>query len=279
MDSIHRTGWDPTRERREEIAAFCAQHQAAAQAFKSVEIPENLTHDWIRVEDQQRIGSCQGHDLTSLGEILHYYNTGGEVVQLSRLHAYIGTQRIDEQAGTQGVYVGGDTGSTIGGGLQYALSGFVDETNCPYRGDAYPSINECRRILAIKQDPRFAVLSGFQVESYLHGLQCLAGGMVLTIGTIWDFLIDPDWIVRQWAPPQRGQGHARVIAEIRNRRLTEINSYSKNWGKNGRFSWEESAFNAMLRHPWTVCLAVTGQAKPKPRRVDFAARLLGGSRI
>ena len=266
--------WDPSRERRDQIAAFCSRHQAAAQAFKSVEIPENLTRDWLRVEDQERIGSCQGHDITTLGEVLHFNATGGEVVQLSRLHAYIGTQQIDQAAGVQGVRVGQDTGSTIAGGLEYAKRGFVLESNCPYNGQAYPNGSECRRILSIDQDGQFRVLSGFVVESYLHGLQSVAGGMVLTIGTIWPFAIGSDFVVRTWQPSANGGGHARVIPEIRNRRLAEINSWGADWGIHGRFCWEEAAFNAMLAHPWTVCLAVTGQAIPKPRRVDFAARLL-----
>lgn len=266
--------WDPSRERREQIAAFCSRHQAAASAFRSVEIPENLTREWLRVEDQERIGSCQGHDITTLGEVLHFNATAGEVVQLSRLHAYIGTQQIDQATGVPGVRVGWDTGSTIGNGLEYAKRGFVLESNCPYNGQAYPSGSECRRILSIEQDGRFRVLSGFVVESYLHGLQCVAGGMVLTIGTIWPFAMGSDFIVRTWQPSANGGGHARVIPEIRNRRLAEVNSWGADWGVHGRFCWEEAAFNAMLTHPWTVCLAVTGQAVPKPRRVDFAARLL-----
>lgn len=266
--------WDPSRERREQIASFCARHQAAASAFRDVEIPENLTRDWIRVEDQERIGSCQGHGITTLGEVLHFNATAGEVVQLSRLHAYIGTQKIDQATGVPGVRVGWDTGSTIGNGLEYAKRGFVLETNCPYNGQAYPNGSECRRILSIEQDGRFRVLSGFVVESYLHALQCVSGGMVLTISTIWPFAIGSDFIVRTWQPSANGGGHARVIPEIRNRRLAEVNSWGTDWGIKGRFCWEESAFNAMLAHPWTVCLAVTGQAVPKPRRVDFAARLL-----
>lgn len=266
--------WHPDREDRSALRAFCARSQSAARAFRSVEVPDNLTRDWLRVENQGAIGSCQGHGLSSLGEVLHFNATGGEVVQLSRLHAYIGTQRIDQQSGVSGVVVGQDTGSTIKGGLDYALKGYTLESDCPYRGDSYPSLTRCREILAIPQDARFAVQSGFAVESHEHGLQCLAGGLVITIGTIWGFEIQSDWVARRWLPPQRGGGHARVVPEIRNRRLTEVNSWGERWGRNGRFSWEPAAFEAMLRHPWTVCLAVSRDAVPKPKRVDFTARFL-----
>lgn len=261
------TGWIPDREDRHWLLAFCAQHQQHAAAFKSVEIPENVTHDWLTVENQQSIGSCQGHDITTGAEVLHYLATG-EQVQLSRLHAYIGTQSIDQKNGVPGVYVGADAGSTIRGGLEYGLRGFSLESGCPYRGDRYPNHDECQRILSVKQDIRFAIKSGFQVESYQHALQCVAGGMVLTIGTIWSFQIDPDWIVRQWSPVGPG-GHARSICEIRNRRLTEVNSWGRSWGLQGRFCWEEAAFNAALKHPWTVCLALTRDLKPKPKKIDF----------
>lgn len=261
------TGWIPDREDRNRLIAFCTQSQKFAQAFRSVEVPENLTQDWLRVENQQSIGSCQGHDLTTGAEVLHYLATG-EQVQLSRLHAYIGTQAIDQKNRVPDVYVGADAGSTIAGGLEYGLRGFVLESDCPYRGDRYPNQSECQRILSVKQNDRFRIRSGFQVEDYQHGLQCVAGGMVLTIGTVWDFLIDPDWIVRQWRPHGKG-GHARSICEIRNRRLCEVNSWGRDWGLNGRFCWDEAAFNFMLKHPWTVCLALTGDAKPKPRKIDF----------
>lgn len=261
------TGWIPDREDRNRLIAFCAQSQKHAQAFRSVEIPENLAHDWLRVENQQSIGSCQGHGLTTGAEVLYYLATG-EQVQFSRLHAYIGTQAVDQKNGVPGVHVGADAGSTISGGLEYGLRGFVLESDCPYRGDRYPNQAECQRILSIKQDERFRIRSGFQVEDYQHGLQCVAGGMVLTIGTIWDFAIDADWVIRRWAPRGRG-GHARAICEIRNRRLVDLNSHGDRYGVNGRSFWDEVAFNAMLKHPWTVCLALTGDAKPKPRKIDF----------
>lgn len=262
----HRLTWLTEREDRQKLATFCAHHQTAARAFKSVEIPENLTRDWLRVEAQGQLGSCQGNGLTTSAEVLYQVATGGEVVQLSRLKAYIDTQQVDN-------LLGADNGSTISGGLAVATTqGFALETACPY-SEVYPDKSRRQQILAIPGEDRFRIKSGFRVESHEHGLQCLAGGMTITIGTIWPFEIASGWIVQRWSPDSRGGGHARSVCEIRNRRLTEVNSWGANWGRNGRFSWDPSAFDAMLRHPDTVCLALCDLAVPRPRRVDFAARL------
>ncbi|HSG71070.1 MAG TPA: hypothetical protein VLA12_11680, partial [Planctomycetaceae bacterium] len=60
---------------------------------------------WLKIEDQNGFGSCQGHSLSSCAEVAHWLATGGEVIQLSRWFAYVGTQIID------GIW--GDQGSTI----------------------------------------------------------------------------------------------------------------------------------------------------------------------
>lgn len=106
----HPLTWLHEREDREQLRTFCASHQPAAAAFKSVTIPDNLTHDWLCVENQGHLGSCQGHAITTSAEVLYYVATGGEVVQLSRLKSYIDTQAEDG-------LLGSDSGSTIGGGL------------------------------------------------------------------------------------------------------------------------------------------------------------------
>lgn len=254
--------WNPQAENREAIRAFCAPFAPCSASFADVEIPQNLFYDWLRTEDQERIGSCQGHGITSCAEVSWHAGTNGEVVQLSRLHAYIGTQRIDR--------ITGDNGSTISGGIEYAKRGFVDELILPYRGDRYPSQSVIDQILAIPQDAQFAIRSGIQVTSWRHARQLIAGRMPISIGTIWGFSIPSDGVVRSWNPPVSGGGHARFLGEIRDGLPCERGS----WGKNlERISWTESAFNAMLRHPYTVCIALSGLAHPVARRVDFTKEL------
>lgn len=260
--------WHPDRENRDSLRNFCEMHQQSSIAFRSVTVPEELTYDWITVEDQGQLGSCQGHAITTCAEVLYYTGTGGEIVQLSRRKAYIDTQEIDG-------LLGADNGSTIDGGRELATrKGFSLEIVCPYQ-DVYPSKAERDRILAIPREPRFLIKSGILVESYDHCLQLIAGGMVISIGTAWGFTIDEDWVVRRWNPPTNAGGHARYLGEIRNRRPTEINSWGRRWGRNGRFSWERQPFEAMLRDPRSVVIALSDLATPKPKRVDFAKALFG----
>lgn len=254
--------WNPQAEDRNAIDAFCAPFAMCSASFADVVIPKNLKRDWLRTENQGNIGSCQGHSLTSAAEVLYWVGSGGDVVQLSRLHAYLGTQKIDG--------IRGDNGSTIAGGLEYAKSGFVNEVDQPYRGDSYPTPGEVARILAIPQDQQYAIKSGIKVESYQHGKRLVAGGMAISIGSIWPFEIGNDGIVRRWAPMSGGGGHARVICEITDTLLTERGS----WGSQlEHIYWTENAFNGMLGHPYTVCLALSELANPVARNIDFTKEL------
>jgi hypothetical protein len=259
--------WIPENERRSELNSFCSPFESTSRLFADVEIPRDLSLDWMRVENQASIGSCQGHGITTADEALWYWSTG-KPVQLSRLHAYIKSQQIDGLLGR------GDVGSTIAGGLELATKhGFIDESACLYRGDRYPTRDELNRITGLPIDPRYRVKSGITVKSWKHACQLLAGKMAISIGTVWPFRIDSDWVVRDWVPQGNG-GHARaLIGEFKNGLPGERNSWGEQWGDKGRFWWTERAFDACLRHPMTVCIALSGLESPKPINVDFAKEL------
>ena len=258
--------WFPSRERYDQLKSFCAQHQHAAQAFKSVEVPRNLRYDWLRVEDQGQQGACQGHSLTTDIEVI-YFRATGQVIQLARRWAYYKTQEIDG-------LLGRDCGSTIDGGLQLATrTGPPIETVCPYV-DQYPDRSTLSKILAIPGDSRFQIRSGFRVESHAHALQCVAGGMAIHVGIAWSPQFDSNYVIRGWNPGDQG-GHAIAHCEITDGRLTAVNSWGQQWGRQGRFSWEPAAFDAALRDSRTVAIALSDLATPAPRSINFAQELFG----
>lgn len=257
--------WFPARERYAQLRAFCARHQHAARAFRSVDVPRNLRYDWLRIEDQGQMGACQGHDLSTCQEVI-YQRASGQIAQLSRLWAYLSTQQIDG-------LLGRDCGSTIEGGVQLATTqGAVLESALPYR-DSYPSVSEQQRILGVAADPAFIIRSGFRVESAQHAKQCLAGGMAITMGISWPPPFDSSYVIRSWRRGNQG-GHAIAHCEITNGLITGQNSWGPRWGVNGRFFWTDSAFDACLRDPMTVCIALSDLSTPRPRDIDFAQELL-----
>ena len=256
--------WFPERENYARLKALCAQHQHAAQAFKTVEVPHNLRYDWLRIEDQGQMGACQGHDITTCQEVI-YHRATGNVVQLSRKWAYLHTQKRDG-------LVGSACGSTIDGGKDLALQeGGVFETTLPY-SDVYPHGSELQRILSIPGDKQFCIRSGFRVESAQHAKQCLAGGMAISMGILWPPQFDSNYVIRQWTRGAMG-GHAIAHCEITDGMLTGDNSWGVTWGRRGRFFWTDSAFNACLADPSTVCIALSDLATPTPREIDFTKEL------
>ena len=256
--------WFPDQERYDKLRSFCARHQSAARAFRTVEVPKNLRYDWLQIEDQGQMGACQGHDLSTCCEVI-YNRAAGKVIQLSRLWAYLQTQKIDGLSGR-------DCGSTIDGGVTLATTlGIPEETVLPY-SDRYPGGSELQRILSIPGDARYQIRSGFRVESAEHAKQCIAGGMAITMGISWPPPFDSRYVIRQWIPGRQG-GHAIAHCEITDGLITGQNSWSRSWGVDGRFFWTDSAFNACLRDPMTVAIALSDLTTPAPRRIDFAKEL------
>ena len=58
--------------------------------------PDEVKIDWHKTENQGPIGSCQGNDLASCLERLAFIR--GDKVQLSRIFAYLATQKIETVA-------------------------------------------------------------------------------------------------------------------------------------------------------------------------------------
>jgi C1A family cysteine protease len=93
----------------------------------AVEAPPELDpRAWLQTENQSSMGSCAGHARTDVLEICNWIATGGQVVQLSRMFAYLTAQKLDG-------LLGGDNGSTITGNMKASeLMGICLEETFPY---------------------------------------------------------------------------------------------------------------------------------------------------
>lgn len=261
MSQTRSMGWAMDREDRPFLARFAAKFPAA---FRAAPLLKNLSYPWLRVENQGRIGSCQGHGLSTACEVLHFVATGQQV-QFSRLYAYLRTQQEDG-------LLGRDAGSTIAGGIKVATTvGLPLEELIPYSGDSYPSEDRRRWVLSPEHEQAatpFRVKAGVVIASFEDAMAWVSGGGAISIGTLYEHERGVDCIVRRWKPTGKG-GHARCVCEIREGLLGDLGSWGKDYLDNGRQWWTPQAFNEMLRDPYSVVMGLSDMAKPAPRKIDF----------
>jgi hypothetical protein len=90
--------------------------------------PEINPQRWRRVENQHRIGACQGFALASTCEMA-YLIASGKVTEFSDYFAYLDSQKKGNEYGR------GDCGSTLAGGLKSA----TESGCCPLQVMPYPA--------------------------------------------------------------------------------------------------------------------------------------------
>lgn len=115
-------GYRLADERRAELQA-----RAKPLGLMSFSAPPEIDHrGWLNVENQGPIGSCVGNALASVLECCNYIATAGGVVQLSRMFAYLESQKASG-------YFGSDNGATIdGAALAASRVGICLEATMPY---------------------------------------------------------------------------------------------------------------------------------------------------
>lgn len=216
------------------------------------------------LEDQGQMGSCQGCTISSCVERLNFIATGGDKTQLSKLFAYLATQKIDG-------LLGRDAGSTISGGMKLATgNGICPETVVPYpKPVAYPNRRDIARVLTPENyaagEP-FKVRSAVGIRSNDDMLDWIGGGGAGTIGIPWPIRMRTEGRVRYVDDfvPLGNQGHALAIL-----------GYLKNgwtiWANSHNYWMHVSpkALEKMLRNRRVSCGGVSDMASPKPREVNF----------
>ncbi len=121
-------GWNPDAE-PQHAGEFAKLACAAAPVTEP--LPDEISYPEVQVKNQGPIGSCQGHELTTILETDHLIDTG-VYVELSPRFGYLATKQTDGSLGQ------GDSGSTISGGAVTASRvGCCTVKTAPYWDAAY----------------------------------------------------------------------------------------------------------------------------------------------
>lgn len=257
-------GYAVGKERRAELVA-----KAVPMAPRgSFEAPEEIDpRPFHTVENQQQIGSCQGHAISSCMEHLEHIVTAVKSVPLSRWWAYRKTQEID------GIY--GDSGSTIAGGVEMAETvGCPPEELCPYpeSGRYIPAFNP--NSAAKESALERLVRSHSVLNSYEEIFDYLATGQgAVTFGCMWG--IEPrNGIISVYQPG--GGGHANCFLGYSKRKdtkgrnyLWDLNSWGESWGNGGWAEWSPDAVESMVNHRFSVAIGVSDMTTPEHRLISW----------
>lgn len=247
---------------------FLARLKPLPVSFTTFARPAEVDVDWHRTENQGPIGSCQGNDLASCLERLQFVRTNDKstVIQLSRIFAYLATQKIDR-------LLGSDRGSTITGGVKLALQHGVCPESLTGYPSRYPSTSQIQSILTAANyaagQPYKAEKSWQCPEDPEEAMNFIGAGGAISIGIMWySGLIPRDRIVRRFSPSSRGGGHAMaVLGYTRNGNLVAVNSHG-----DGRYEIEPGAWISMMKHRYTAAVGLACDVKP--RIVDWESELV-----
>lgn len=213
-------------------------------ASETVEIP-----DYIRIENQGRMGSCQGNSVTT-GVECALRRRGFDCPELSRIYAYVASQRVNNLHGK-------DQGSTISAGCKLASTvGFPTEALLPYPA-RYPDRRKLDQILrdGDAADERYKTETLYNVPRDHRAIrQFIAGGGVINLGISWAG-IPRDRNIRRWSGG-RG-GHAIVILGYDPDRYHVMNSHG-----DGTFYIWNDAFYSMLDHRYTAAIGMAAAGEP-----------------
>jgi len=163
--------------------------------------------EWLRIENQLQVGSCQANALTTGREAVYYYASGCEkVVQLSRVFGYIGSQE-------KGGGARGDTGSSMISGIRLLKElGLPLESSVPYTDNYNAMVLRYRQ--AVRDQRILAEASQFKLEDHLvcesfeqsmAWVACRCGSV--HIGMRWPIPIDSRGVAQNYKRAGNG-GHA-----------------------------------------------------------------------
>lgn len=243
-----------------EDRGMLAQLRELPREFRTYSRPKFVSVDWHKTENQGPIGSCRGNALASTLERLQWVRNGSKekVVQLSRIFAYLATQKLDG-------LLGRDQGSTITNGKKVALDDGVPPEERTGYPRSYPSGAERTRILSqenYEAGAPFKAVSSWQCpEDPEEAMNFIGGGGAIDIGIVWySGIIPRDRIIRDYSLTAGGGGHAvSVLGYDEDGNLEPVNSHG-----DGPFKIAPNAWRKMMRHRYTAAIGLVGTTEPTP---------------
>lgn len=268
---MHALGWRHDLEPRDEL------HRTAApfQLPNSFRAPAEVDHrGWLKVENQGQLGSCSGHAITSVQEVLNYVATGGQVVQLSRMFGYLAGQQQDN-------LLGSDQGATITGSVRGAReTGCCRESTFPYPQRYTPQIPQP----ALDEAGQHRVRQHSVLKSYDDCFRWLASGVgAIEIGILWTASLAEN--TTGVIDAQNGSiygGHALAVVGYSARTdaqgrqyLWLVNSHGPQWGRQGWAEIAPALFNRWGRDTQSELIGVTDLAAFAPREIRTWEGMIG----
>jgi hypothetical protein len=271
----------------QEDRAYLLESSTPAHVMSFGDLPERVdprkhklaAEGWLRVENQGQIGSCQGASLTECPEYCWTVATG-EVIQLSKMFAYLVSQMYDR--------ITSDRGSTLSGGTKCVTNdGICPDAIAPYPS-RYPGHRWVTQAMRDAAKPytmktHTTMRSADEIKRYIG-----SGIGIVQIGISWGRAMTPDarGCIRSFAPG--GGGHAVTFtgyvpdSDIGQRStkgywLLLKNSWGTRWGDKGFAYVDPQAVDQMLRHQWTVMIGRSDMQTPDPRPLPHDFTKPGGS--
>lgn len=250
-----RLGWDPGGEDR-----FRLESHALRYSFADFELPEEVnTRSWLNIEDQSNMSSCVGNASSTVAEIAFHIASGGQVIQLSRMWAYLKSQEI---AG-----ITGDRGSQIDAASESGkMDGYCLESLFPYPNRYTTQIPQGCKEDAEKRQIRQHVM----IKDYDGLITWIGSGSgAVLVGMLWtQELANCNGLVEDYVARNVLGGHAVAWVGYDKDKMPDLaNSHGKQWGDGGFARWTRKAIDKVLGHRDTVAIGMTDMEYPKPRRI------------
>lgn len=270
MELEYGLGWRADLEDPEELVYYASDFEILAPFHA----PDSIDpRSWLSIENQGRMGSCSGHAMSTCCEVLNWIDTQGQVVQLSRMFAYLAGQK---HCGL----LGRDAGATISGSVKGAKeNGICKEETFPYTGNYSTDIPQRAHDEAADHKIKKHVV----LRDYSQVYNWLASGVgVVHIGIPWkSSLADAGGIIERSSGQTYG-GHALAIvgyatkADSQGRKYPiMINSHSERWGENGTALVAPSLFDQWGRDNGSELIGVSDLEEFAPRGLNWIGRLFG----